>query len=190
MNHCEPRRTPAAARNAFNCFAAGLLLAPLGVQALPFTRPLGRGLAQPLEESATPYLRTLSAPELRFQSAPPLPAASVRPTLDSAAAKNADAPENSPVAGNAPTVESPAADSPASTSAAAPATSAPQKTPPPVLRDTVTPVVRPEDFLPYFQVPGSARNAEDVTLLVPITPSAPSAAPIPASSATYTQSPR
>lgn len=65
------------------------------------------------------------------------------------------------------------------------------KTPPAILPDDLRSTVRPEDFLPYFQIPGSAQNPGDVTLLVPALPkNAPAPATIPASSATYTQTPK
>lgn len=69
---------------------------------------------------------------------------------------------------------------------------APAKAPPAaILPDDTRPSVRPEDFLPYFQVPGAAKSANEVNVIMPaniFTP--PAAAPLPPSSATYTQSPR
>ncbi len=47
---------------------------------------------------------------------------------------------------------------------------APSKSPaPPILRDDVKPLIHPEDFLPYFQIPNT---------------------PVPPSSASYTQTPK
>ncbi len=70
--------------------------------------------------------------------------------------------------------------------------SAPPKAPPAaILPDDTRPSVRPEDFLPYFQVPGATTSAGEVNVIMPanaFTP--PAAAPLPPSSATYTQSPR
>ena len=65
-----------------------------------------------------------------------------------------------------------------------------EKVTPPILPDEIRATVRPEDFLPYFQIPGSARRADDVTLLVPV-PRVPNAqGSLPSSSATYTQTPK
>jgi hypothetical protein len=79
-------------------------------------------------------------------------------------------------------------------SAAAAATTTPEtanvvpgKTPPPILPDDTRPKVRAEDFLPFFQFPGSASANGDVTVVAPVPSSAPTAAPLPASSATYRQ---
>jgi hypothetical protein len=58
------------------------------------------------------------------------------------------------------------------------------------LPDDTRPTIRPEDFLPYFQIPGSARHPADVTLLVPVPSAAPAPASLTPSSATYTQSPK
>ncbi len=69
----------------------------------------------------------------------------------------------------------------------APAHAAPLRTPPPILPDDTRPKVRAEDFLPFFQFPGSAA-AGDVTVVVPTTPGGvPAPATQPRSSATYRQ---
>jgi hypothetical protein len=47
------------------------------------------------------------------------------------------------------------------------------------LPDDLRQPTRPEDFLPYFQLPGPGVN-----------PGVPAPAPLPPSSATYTQTPR
>jgi hypothetical protein len=54
----------------------------------------------------------------------------------------------------------------------------------PILPDDARPQARPEDFLPYFQIPV---NQSDVNLIVPAarTPSVPNN--LPYSSATYRQ---
>jgi hypothetical protein len=67
-------------------------------------------------------------------------------------------------------------------------TLAPQNTPPPpqpppsIMPDDVAPKVRPEDFLPYFQFPGTEAPSNDVNASSQAGP-APKA--IPGSSATY-----
>lgn len=58
-------------------------------------------------------------------------------------------------------------------------------TPPPILQDDLHPQTRPEDFLPFFQIPTAQPG--DPNAVVPV-PRAP--APLPQSSATYTQTPK
>ena len=60
--------------------------------------------------------------------------------------------------------------------------------PTPIMVDDLRPQVRAEDFLPYFQIPGST-PAGDASA-VPAPRSAPGPAPLPASSAVYQQSPK
>ena len=62
--------------------------------------------------------------------------------------------------------------------------------PAPILPDDIRPRIRPDDFLPFFQVPGSASRPGDVILTVPAPASAGQPAPLPPSSATYTQTPK
>ncbi len=62
------------------------------------------------------------------------------------------------------------------------------RVPPPILPDDTLPPVRAEDFLPYFQIP--AAHPGDPSVIVPVPRTAPTAAPLPPSSATYTQTPR
>ncbi len=140
-----------------------------------------------------PYLPVVGVLPLRFQPAPPPPDLTVRPAA-------AAPPVPTPAVVEAPAA--PAESKPAPTVTAAPAapaelpanadktTPAPTKAPPPsILPDDARPAVRPEDFLPYFQIPGSGQPG-DVNLLVPasVLRGAPAPAPIPPSSATYTQS--
>lgn len=67
-----------------------------------------------------------------------------------------------------------------------PARTSPAKTPAAILPDDTRPKVRAEDFLPFFQFPGNTPANGDVTVVAPV-PNAPTAAPLPASSATYRQ---
>lgn len=205
MNHRETPHLPAGVRRALHCLSLLLLpaLAPDGAQALPRSRPPGSGpeLRNP---NALPYLPKVGAPPLRFQelapppdlasrppaAAPPTPALS--PTETSVALANAAAARSTVVATQeaAERIEAPAPATPApelSTKAAPPA---PAKTPPAILPDNARPTVRPEDFLPYFQIPGSARQAGDVTVIVPSAPATPNPAQLPPSSATYRQTPK
>lgn len=214
MNHREPPHLPAGVRRALHCLSLMLLpaLTPEGVHALPRSRLPGNGPnlrnAEPI-----PYLPLVGAPPLRFQEAAPPPDLVTRPaaaapptpalslTETSVALANAAAAHSTTVApGGDPAHPSPPSPPPPpATEPLAPETQqtpaeieaeAPEKAPAPILPDNARPAIRPEDFLPYFQIPGSARNPSDVTLLVPSVPSAPAPAPLPPSSATYTQSPQ
>jgi len=61
------------------------------------------------------------------------------------------------------------------------------RAPLPIIPDDVRPRVRPEDFLPYFRIPIVQPNDMNA---VPVPRSVSTGAPLPASSATYTQTPR
>jgi hypothetical protein len=201
MNYREPPHLPAGVRRALHCLSLLLLpaLAPDGVRALPHSGTPGRR-PDLRNANVTPYLPTLGAPPLRIQeaspppdlvtrpaaAAPPTPA--LTPTEASVALANAAAARSAAVTA----VEQPEPIAPPEPPPAAEVEApAPAKTPPPILPDEARPTVRPEDFLPYFQIPGSSPRSPDVTLLVPAVPTAPSpAATLPPSSATYTQSPK
>ena len=197
MNHREPPHLPAGTRRALHCLALLLLpaMAPEGVHALPRSRPSGgsEGSVGP-----SPYLPAAGAPPLRFQEAAPPPDLLTRPSAAAPPTPTLTPTESSVALANAAAARSAAVTPPetasiSSTPSPTPEKSAPKnaptKTPPPILPDNVRPTIRPEDFLPYFQIPGAAQNPGDVTLLVPAakTPATPSAT-LPPSSATYTQS--
>lgn len=197
MNHREPPLSPAATHGRKLGLLPALLLALATTASHAQTRIYSIALVLPQPE-ATPYLRVTGAPPLRFQNAeaplhpaPPAPAPAATPAPaanppDSPAATSVET-KPEPVAttdepGPAPDVTQPAA--------VPDTTAAPAKTPAPILPDEARPTIRPEDFLPYFQVPGSARTPADVTLLVPAPKAPPAPAPLPPSSATYTQTPK
>lgn len=187
MNHREPPHLLADTRKASHCLALLLLsaMAPHRAPALP-------RVAEP-----TPYLPAMGAPPLRFR--PPFPPSDSALHLSAAAPKPAiaphealidpaqtAAPQASPVSATEENHSTTAStDKPSDSNASTPA-----RPPLPILPDTARPAIRPEDFLPYFQIPGSARHADDVTLLVPAPKAAPAPATIPPSSATYTQTPQ
>ena len=171
--------------------------APEKAQALPRTRHAGSG-PQLRNAGAVPYMPKIGTLPLRFQAPAPAPDLSVRPAAASATTTELAPAESTVAAANAAAAQSTAApDEPASAltapqgSATEKASSGTNKSPPPILPDHAKPAVRPEDFLPYFQIPGSAAHPSDVTLFVPATPSQPAApGTLPPSSATYTQTPR
>jgi hypothetical protein len=187
MNHREPPHLRVGARRALHMLSLLLLpaLAPKGADALPRGhRPLERG------NPPTPYLPALGVPTLRFQEATPPPDLVTRPPAAAPPQPALSTTENSVAADNAAAVARsvPAAQEAEPTHpTAAKTTPKDTGTPPPpaILPDDGRPAIRPEDFLPYFQIPGTARHAGDVNLLVPVPGSAPAPAPLPPSSATY-----
>lgn len=137
-----------------------------------------------------PYLAVVGSPALRFGEAIPPPDLTVRPAAGAPPQmiEEHSAPLTEPVKGDVSVVP-PATVAAASASSPAPELekSAPAKSPPAILPDDTRPKVRAEDFLPFFQFPGSAPANGDVTVVAPLPASAPTAAPLPASSATYRQ---
>lgn len=193
MNYRETTHPLAAAGRALRYASLLLLptLAPTGADAVPRV-PVST------KARSTPYLPFVGAPELRFQEAAPPPDLVSRPPAAAPPQPALTSTENSVAVDNAeaarsvttPTVpEEPSIDATAP-EAAESSPHAGDKSVPPILPDETRPQVRPEDFLPYFQIPGSARHSGDVTLLVPAPFSAPTGAPLPPSSANYTQTPK
>ncbi len=191
MNHREPPQLPAGIRKAIQCLSLALLqvTATADAMALTRTRPPGSGPEQP-HAGSIPYLASVGSRALRFQTAP-IPAVSEVPAPISAETSPRE--DASTIAANDPvrvgTELAPSTTATTSESSNNPPGGESEKSPQPILRDHITPTVRAEDFLPYFQIPGSARNLSDVTLLVPAAPAAPTPAAIPPSSATYRQTP-
>lgn len=198
MNHREPPHAPGRLGWAGLRLVLLTLLAvtPLCVQAQSRRAHLGLAVGRAAEPM--PYLVAAGAPPLRFAPAPlpPEPA----PTAP-AASSTSSATKTDPASKTTPDFISPlvpepvaAASKPAelpnetteTTDAAKPAV----KTPPPILADDVRPAVRPEDFLPFFQVPGSARRPGTLNVVVPVPPAPPAPGILPPSSATYTQTPK
>ncbi len=198
MNHREPPHLSAGTRRALHCLSLLLLpaLAPDGAHALPRSTAPTAGSGRRTDPH--PYLPALGAPLLRFQeaapppdlvtrpaaAAPPMPA--LTPTESSVAQANAAAARSTTV--NEATPPLPATPLTAETTSTK-TVPPPGKAPTPILPDSTRPSVRPEDFLPYFQIPGSAQTPSDVTLLVPAPKAPPAPAPLPPSSATYRQTP-
>lgn len=194
MNHREPPHPSAGTRKA--CHGLSLLLlsalALHGAHALPPSvslRVVVSRCAEPI-----PYLPATGAPPLRFQEPATLPGA-VRPpviTAEIPAATSGDvSPAPASIATPGTAVSSPET-APTVSDDQRPndPTRRPAKAPSPILPDDARPTVRPEDFLPYFQIPGTARHAGDVTLMVPVPSATPAPGTLPPSSATYTQTPK
>ena len=204
MNQREPTSAPVGAGQALPCLA--LLLLPLLTAAQGWARP---ALSAPHAYSAKSYLVALGSPPLRFEEPAPPPDLVTRPPAAAppqppsganASDSAALVPETNALAATPGSPVAPAAaaivatapidsvvvepdEDPSDTIDAAPE---PARTPPPILRDDFRPQTRPEDFLPYFQIPAPGTDA---TVIVP-TPRTPNGTPLPPSSATYTQTPR
>ncbi len=150
--------------------------------------------ARVIPDSSVPYLQAVGFVSLRFQS-PPLPPVPVArpagngPPLPSTAGSP---PPDKDTTAAAPTPEHPAPETLSPEVISPPeATTPPAAKParavsPPILPDETRPRVQAEDFLPFFQFPGSPTPG-DVQLIGPIhtaptTPDHP-----PPSSATYRQ---
>ena len=192
MNYSEPPHPPTGARRALH----GLILLrlatliPSDAHGISSLRLRVHQESVPEKRGSSPYLSTIGPAPLRFGAVPalpePVPPPPVSTTPAPAAAPsedfNAAAPLTTPAATSQPgAVTAPDAQpEPRET---------PAKDPPRILLDDVRPAVRPEEFLPYFQIPGS-KQAGEFTLVVPVPRSAPASAPIAPSSATYTQTPK
>ena len=202
MNHREPPHLSVGARRVLHSLSLLLIsaLAPEGVFAQPRQRPTPGQSPDMQEVEQTPYLPYVGAPLLRFQEvAPPPdlvtrpapagpPTPTLSPTESSVAMENAAAPRSTASSLQPRPPEAPAPEAAVKPEAKAPPPAPVKSTPPAILPDDTHPPVRPEDFLPYFQIPGSATQPEDVNLLLPAPRTPPAPAPLPPSSATYTQS--
>ena len=196
MNQREPTSVPQGPGWAFPCLALLLLPSLSGARAPALTQlPPQAGLTQ-----QNAYLVALGAPPLRFQDPVPETDLAVRPPKPGV---------SKPIVSNHPSTATEAAGdvsfADASRSSAAPETrhettdtistdtaenpSKPVRTPLPILPDEVRPQARPEDFLPFFQIPATQSGDVNVIVPVPHSPGSVTTA-LPASSATYTQTPR
>ena len=189
MNNREPRPTPRESLRVFRSVAV-LLLPVLGVdnaQAAGRSRS-SNPVRTPVAEGSVPYLLALGPPPLRFQEYVPPPEVSPRlpaggPTTSASPATSHTSDVILPASDTDPT---PAAKNEPKDNPAAPKKPGPAA----IIPDDTRPQVRPEDFLPFFQIPGSGRGPVEVNVLAPIPSGVPSPAPLQPSSATYTQTPR
>ena len=192
MNQREPTSAPVGAGQALPCLALLLLTLLLGVRL--WARPAMA--APPAIVLAKPYLVALGSPPLRFEEPAPPPDLVTRPPASAPpepAETETPAAETSDEVVAAPTSTAPLPSAPVAAevveevSETPEETAAPVRTPQPILADDVRPQARPEDFLPYFQIPAPNNNA-DVIVPIPRTPGS-SSTPLPPSSATYIQTP-
>ncbi len=137
------------------------------------------------EGHSRPYLAVVGSPDLRFRDAlVPQPDLSTHPPAGAPphpmAKAVAVASRDDLRQAEAPTVAAAPPPAPGPRQAGVP-----EGTPVPaaILPDETRPKVRPEDFLPYFQFPGSRENPEDVSNV----PAPPEPGRQPLSTATYRQ---
>lgn len=198
MNLPKLRPRPGAARRVLQGLSLLLVpgLAGENTMAISSPRAPGRAANDSREQESAPYLSAIGPPSLRFRAlarvAEPVgrpvaigpPIAGLKGVEVAVALANAAAARGpEAVAAGAPPAEARVSEKPAPTTAKPP--------PPAILPDDTRPHVRAEDFLPFFQIPGAAAQPGDVNVIVPLSrgPTAP-VTPLPASSASYIQTPK
>ena len=188
VKYHEARFRPRGIRRVLH-FLAPLLLSGLGpdsVSAGSRVHPVLR-IVDPNAREPEPYLIAIGAPGLRFKEPEPVyeyvpppvavgpPVAGLSSTEASVAAANAAARLIPEVAAVKPVGASAPREAPAAPVAAKPVIST-------ILPDDTRPQIRPEDFIPFFQLPGSAPSRASAVTPAPTV--------LPPSSATYQQTPR
>ena len=166
----HPRFWHGGIRQAVTGFA--MLLVPGLAPDVTAARSRQREWRQP---ESPPYLVTTGPPALRFRGPEILPEPALRPVAIGPPIPGLNAEETKVAAANHAALRPPSGDEkpravPKGDQGLPPANEAP----PAILPDDTRPVIKAEDFLPFFQVPGAGAPA-------------PSAG-LPPSSATYTQS--
>jgi len=192
MNYREPTTTSKGVGRAFPCLALLLLPSLSGAHASAWPQPLPpAGLTQP-----SSYLVALGAPPLRFQETAPTAALATRPPIPvPSRIERVDTSSEATDVSLRPELEphaQPALDAQASTNKSInesePSNRPVGKTPLPILPDETRSQARPEDFLPFFQIP--VAQPGDVSVIVPVPRAPTNASTLPVSSATYTQTQR
>jgi len=200
MNHREPPHLTVGARRALRCLSL-LLIPALVPKSLPaLARPPRSAPGRPADligdVELVPYLPAIGALPLRFQQAPPPPDLTTRPAAAAPPVPSLSVSETTVAQANAAAAHSaPMPSRVASEVLVAEAKPEPKATPPapqkaapaPIIPDDTRPTVRAEDFLPYFQIPGSAKQPGEMNVIVPAPRGAPAPAPLPPSAATYNQ---
>jgi hypothetical protein len=189
MNHHQ-RHMPPGANRALRCLS--LLLLVLAFQRETAAMPrLFEPRTRVLDANPRGYLSAVGAPSLRFQEpaalSPADPASSAH-LPDVTAAAHSTEPAGTPTL----TAATPAVvDDPATGEPKPEKTTAPKNKPSPqIIPDDTRPAVHPEDFLPYFQFPSPGNGAGNLNVIVPVPREPATAAALPPSSATYTQTPK
>ena len=173
MIFCEPSHPPGGVRKALRCLSLLLLPALLaeGTTAASRLHPVRTSFAE--DEPPPPR-----PPIVRVLLSAPL--APARDDTRSPASSPSNTPTPSSLAADLPAPAKPPLPPPASE---APAASPAKPAPAPILRDDVTPVLHPEDVLPFFKLPGASTGVS-----APAAPAEPPMpGPLPPSTARYTQ---
>lgn len=140
------------------------------------------------QDGSRAYLGVIGSMALRFAEAIPLP----EPTVSQTAGPPLPAPieagprEFPQITEHSPPISIPAVVAPPA-APPEPLKDNSAKWPQAILPDDTRPKVRAEDFLPFFQFPGSSSSAGDVTVVVPGPAPSPSPGALPTSSASYRQ---
>ncbi len=211
MKSHPPSRTRLRVRPSPRYLALLLLpvLAPEYASAAPRPRPSAGLAVRFFPEPPIAYLRHIDPVPLRVRPAP-LPPAPWSRTLEPVASEVVDPAATEPGVAEASAISpfeqptSPAASgliaegAPLATTTPAPETLSENPKPgaerdvrpsAPILIDDLRPTVRPEDFLPFFLLPGTHSGDAATTVVVPVPRQAPAPAVQPPSSATFTRSP-
>lgn len=193
MNPREAPSNPSGVRQALHCLALLLLsgLAPESTLAGSRPRTGVHTIGDWRTQEREPYLAAIGAPALRFREPEYIPELTPRPVAIGPPVAGLSPAEAAVAVANAGAIRVPT-DEPAKPSPAKAAKSEPspapvpaKPVPPAILPDDTRPQVRAEDFLPFFQVPASGPNSNGNMAPMP-----PGPAPLPPSSASYTQTPK
>jgi len=190
MNHRELPQVPQGMRWTIHLLV-GLLVAALTGMGL-VNAHAGTRYSPALGCSAAPstgYLPAHGAPPLRFAEViiPATPAIQLAVEVPAASKSSANSSSGSPTSpADHPASADVSVHAPSSSGVTVISSSPEKPAPLSILPDDARRQVRPEDFLPYFQIPGSRGNP-DVTLLVPASLGQPANPPPQTSSATYLQ---
>jgi hypothetical protein len=179
--------------------------------AAPRPRPSAGVALRFIPEPPIAYLRHIDPVPLRFQpkALPPAPwpetaaagtapgpeeSASGQPAPESPVGSEEEAPSTGIAASSVSTVEAPGRVEASSEIIEAPAQRSPSidepaRAPSPILVDELRPTIRPEDFLPFFVLPGARAGEAGTALIVPVPPQPPAPTTQPPSSARFIQTP-
>ena len=191
MNHSEPPLLPVGARRALRCLSLLLLpaITPRAALSLPRSRLSG--------DEPAPYLIVHGALALRFERPTPLPGLVTRPAAGAPPIPALSPTEATVAQANLAALQStitrtqsePLAPELSAKTARTPI-APPKNSPAAILPDDTRTSVRPEDFLPFFQIPGSAPTTGGAGLIIKTPISSSAGITPPPSSATYTQTPK
>ena len=192
MNFRQPPSPKGGSHRFFRLLSLVLLqhaLAPSSTDARS-RLPANFGGNLPLDSDSRPYLKITTVLPLRFADALPPPDLTVKPAAGAPpqlapAASTPVSTVAAPASSNGP---APEPRQPEPENAAVPSSHpgpASANPPAPIIPDDTRPSTRPEDFLPFFQFPGTTSG---VNVVVPVTTARPPApGQQPPSSATYQQ---